>query len=627
MSVLQIADIKSSIQAGLIKDEYLKQGQFEFDSRGRLISYTGGFTVVVPIKVQGVKLALRCWYMDLGNVRKRMEALANYLQKQSLPYFCDFSYVDEGIVVDGKVYPITRMKWVDGERLDKYIFSHRDKTSLLRLADNFLSMCKALHTHKIAHGDLQHGNIMVDLSGDIYLIDYDSMFVPTMKGESDIITGLKDYQHPNRKTNLYASEKMDYFSELIIYISILAVAENPDLINKYQIGDTEHLLFTSDDFTNLKKTNIYNDINSLGVIFPLLLFVLEEYLLKNNINDLEPFDELLDRYTKTPVINKFIVENVDNNIVYKNSKITLSWDVTNYNQVRLNGIICKSSKFIDHIETDTIYVLEIINGLKTTCKTLQLKVVEKPDISLKLRPSKLRKDSNEQSQLNWNVVNCISTKLFIDNIEQDVTSVGKEVIKPMKTTTYEIRVVGLDKKTTFSKKITLYVLSESKIEFEANKQYTYPRIPVLLKWHVQHAKFVELVGYGNVDYEGSKIVEVEKDEIFELKVIDAFGVRTKQIHIKVLPLPIIKSLFVPIPKIKHKTSVNFNQTILQPLVGVPTNLQTNINIPPLIKPNYEIIKANMSKPPVFHSLNIALKGKNWWNRIWDRINAIKGFKL
>ena len=60
----------------------------------------------------------------------------------------------------------------------------------------------------------------------------------------------------------------------------------------------------------------YNDINSLGGIFPLLLFVLEEYLLKNNINDLEPFDELLDRYTKTPVINKFIVENVDNNIVY-----------------------------------------------------------------------------------------------------------------------------------------------------------------------------------------------------------------------------------------------------------------------------------------------------------------------
>ena len=264
MSVLQIADIKSSIQAGLIKDGYLKQGQFEFDNRGRLISYTGGFTVVVPIKVQGMKWALRCWYMDLGNVRKRMEVLANYLQKQSLPYFCDFSYVDEGILVDGKIYPITRMKWIDGERLDKYICSHRNKLSLLGLAENFLSMCKELHKHKISHGDLQHGNIMVDLSGNIFLIDYDSMYVPTMKGESDIIAGLKDYQHPKRKNNLYASETLDYFSELIIYISILAVAENPNLIDKYQIGDAEHLLFTSDDFTNLKNTYKLN--KKIGIL-------------------------------------------------------------------------------------------------------------------------------------------------------------------------------------------------------------------------------------------------------------------------------------------------------------------------------------------------------------------------
>ena len=627
MSVLQIADIKSSIQAGLIKDGYLKQGQFEFDNRGRLISYTGGFTVVVPIKVQGMKWALRCWYMDLGNVRKRMEVLANYLQKQSLPYFCDFSYVDEGILVDGKIYPITRMKWIDGERLDKYICSHRDKTSLLKLADNFLNMCKELHTHKIAHGDLQHGNIMVDLSGGIFLIDYDSMYVPTMQGESDIITGLKDYQHPKRKNNLYVSETLDYFSELIIYISILAIAENPDLIEKYQIGDAEHLLFTSDDFIDFNNSLIYKDLYSLEGIFPLLLLILEEYLSKNNINDLEPFDELLDSYTKTPVINKFIVENVDNNIVYKNSKITLSWDVTNYNQIRLNGKSCKNFRFIDRVEADTTYVLEIINGLKTTTEVLTIKVVDKPKISLKLQPSKIRKGSNEQSQLNWNVVNCISTKLLTVDNEKDINSTGTEIVKPERTTTYEIQAVGLDKKTTFSKKITLYVLSDSKIEFATNKEYTYPRIPVLLNWNVQYAKFVELVGYGHVDHEGSKVVEIDKDEIFVLKVTDAFGIKTEQIHVKILPLPIINSLLVPMPQIQHRITVNFNQTILQPLVGIPTKLHTYINIPPLIEPNYETIKVEMNKPPIFHTYTLDLKGKSWWNKIWDRVRNIKGFKF
>lgn len=627
MSVLQIADIKSSIQAGLIKDDYLLQGLFEIDGRGRLISYTGGFTVVVPINVQGVKWALRCWYMDLGNVRKRMEVLANYLQKQSLSYFCDFSYVDEGIVVDGKIYPITRMKWIDGERLDKYICSNRNKASLLKLADNFLNMCKQLHIHKIAHGDLQHGNIMVDSLGSLFLIDYDSMYVPAMKGESDIITGLKDYQHPNRKNNLYASETLDYFSELIIYISILAAAENSELIGKYQIGNAEHLLFTSDDFTDIENSAIYNDIYSLGGVFPLLLLILKEYLSKNNINDLKPFDELLDSYTKTPIINKFIVENVENNIVYKNSKITLSWDITNYNQIRLNGKLCENFKYIDHVDVDKIYVLEIINGLKTTSKVLEVKVVDKPEITLKLRPSKIRKGSNEQSQLKWHVDNCTSTKLLVDDIEKDITSSGIELVNPDSTTTYEIQAVGLDKKTIFSKKITLYVLSDSNIVFATNKQYTYPRIPVLLNWNVQHAKFVELVGYGHVDHEGSKVVEIDKDEIFVLKVTGAFGVKTEQVHVKVLPLPIISSLLVPMPQINYRTSININQTKLQPLIGTPTNLCTNISIPPLIEPNYETIKVEMNKPPIFHTYSLDLKGKSWWNKIWDRIRNIKGFKF
>jgi len=362
-------------------------------------------------------------------------------------------------------------------------------------------------------------------------------------------------------------------------------------------------------------------------LFPLLLLILEEYLSKNNINDLEPFDKLLDGYTKTPVINKFIVENVENNIVYKNSKITLSWDVTNYNQIRLNGKPCKNFKFIDRVEADTTYVLEIINGLKITTEVLMVKVVDKPEITLKLRPSKIRKESNEQSQLKWNVDNCISTKLLVDGIEKDINLTGAEIVNPERTTTYEIQAVGLDKRTTFTKKIILYVLSDSKIEFAVNKQYTYPRIPVLLNWNVQYAKFVELVGYGHVDHEGSKIIEIDKDEIFVLKVTDAFGIKTEQVHVKILPLPIINSLLVPMPQINHKTSININQTKLQPFVGIPTNLHTNISIPPLIEPNYETIKVEMNKPLVFHTYSLDLKGKSWWNKIWDRIRNIKGFKF
>ena len=94
-----------------------------------------------------------------------------------------------------------------------------------------------------------------------------------------------------------------------------------------------------------------------------------------------------------------------------------------------------------------------------------------------------------------------------------------------------------------------------------------------------------------------------------------------------MPLPIINSLLVPMPQIQHRITVNFNQTILQPLVGIPTKLHTYINIPPLIEPNYETIKVEMNKPPIFHTYTLDLKGKSWWNKIWDRVRNIKGFKF
>ena len=71
--------------------------------------------------------------------------------------------------------------------------------------------------------------------GDIFLIDYDSFYCVELQGEKDIITGLVDYQHPLRKTNNIIHEKIDYFSELIIYLSILAIAENPTLVDKYKV--------------------------------------------------------------------------------------------------------------------------------------------------------------------------------------------------------------------------------------------------------------------------------------------------------------------------------------------------------------------------------------------------------
>lgn len=285
------ADIVDIVQVSqLIRDDFIKNGKLILDEKGRPQHYTGGYAIVFPFVVNKEKWALRCWYANIGNIERRLKILSAEIQRLKLPYFCNFNYVQNGIIIDGKVRATTRMHWVEGINIKDYIcFYKNDKSKLDALANNFLRMCKELHANRIAHGDLQHGNILISNKGSINLIDYDSVYLPALQGEKDIIAGLPAYQHPSRKNNVFANEKLDYFSELVIYISIVAVANQPYLIEKFEVDKSDSLLFKKEDYTDLKASNVYRSIYDMGGVFVKLLDVLSGYLCSSDINDLSPF--------------------------------------------------------------------------------------------------------------------------------------------------------------------------------------------------------------------------------------------------------------------------------------------------------------------------------------------------
>lgn len=292
-----IPEIKVSIENKdlFVKDEFIKNGNFQRGINGGLIMFTGGFTAVFPVVVKNEKWAFRCWHANLGNTAQRFREIAQCVKSSQAQYLCDFAYVESGILVDGKLYPTTRMRWVEGKTIKDFLCDNiYNKSVLLKLANDFLLLINDMHTRGFAHGDLQHGNIMVDNKGLLYLVDYDSFYCPALKGERDIIKGLPDYQHPARNKNLFANEKLDYFSELVIYTSIIAIAENPNLANKYQVANSEKMLFSKNDFNSFKSSEIYKDLKSLNnnkIIA--LLDVFTNYLSKNDINDLVPFNTLI----------------------------------------------------------------------------------------------------------------------------------------------------------------------------------------------------------------------------------------------------------------------------------------------------------------------------------------------
>src|SRR5262249_28223604 len=137
------------------------------------------------------------------------------------PYVVGFEFLPKGIKVKSQWYPILKMEWVRGELLHDYIKKHlRDSVTLLKLAERWQAMIKALQGATISHGDLQHGNIVV-VNGELRLIDYDGMFVPALSGQMSNEVGHRNYQHPLR-TEFDFGPYLDHFAAWVIYISLVA---------------------------------------------------------------------------------------------------------------------------------------------------------------------------------------------------------------------------------------------------------------------------------------------------------------------------------------------------------------------------------------------------------------------
>lgn len=305
-----IPSIRTSVENKnvLVLDSHAKRGSFLKDSKGRLIAYAGGFSVVFPYaSSDGKKWAFRCWHANIDDSKRRYNIISQAIRDSHLNFLVDTEYIEKGINVEGTVYPTTRMQWVEGKTIKDYICENRHSKQILNtLAQNFLEMTHDMHRRELAHGDLQHGNILVGTNNHLYLVDYDSFYCPKLKGEKDLIKGLADYQHPSRKRNKTISEKLDYFSELIIYLSIKAIAENPSFIEKYQIQTADRLLFKESDFKDLSKSQIYKDIYSLGKEYQKLLGVLVHYLNLKSIDDLKPFEVLLENLPDNSVEKEII---------------------------------------------------------------------------------------------------------------------------------------------------------------------------------------------------------------------------------------------------------------------------------------------------------------------------------
>jgi tetratricopeptide (TPR) repeat protein len=231
------------------EDAQLREGVALTDKNGIPRPVSGAFASVYHFRCTGRDWAVRCFLHNIADQQKRYEELSRFVDNDDLECTVPFTFMSQGIRVHGQWYPLLKMEWVRGINLNAFIeqaYNLNMMPSLGELADRFKAMCLDLDRVGIAHGDLQHGNIMVVGDGHLRLVDYDGMYVPALRGWQSNELGHRNYQHP-RRSRIHFGPYLDNFSAWVIYTSLRAVSIEPKLWRLLHGGD-ECLLLRQTDF-------------------------------------------------------------------------------------------------------------------------------------------------------------------------------------------------------------------------------------------------------------------------------------------------------------------------------------------------------------------------------------------
>jgi hypothetical protein len=230
------------------------------DKLGMPLVTSGQFAYVYKLRSARGIYAVRCFRGHLGDRERRYQLLEAHLREHPVAAIPKFAYDSQGILVSGQRYPMLVMEWIDAPTLDVYLAEVVGRREvLLHLADEWLKLLASLRAAGVAHGDLQHGNIIVE-HGQFRLVDYDGMFVPAMTGWAAHEVGHQHYQHPARAAAHFNAD-LDNFSALVIYLSLIALAERPALWAEHH---DENLLFTKEDFLAPDDSRLLQQIGELG---------------------------------------------------------------------------------------------------------------------------------------------------------------------------------------------------------------------------------------------------------------------------------------------------------------------------------------------------------------------------
>jgi hypothetical protein len=248
-------------------DPELRGGQPAVNALGLPMPRSGNFADVYQVHcpASGSCWAVKCFTREVPGLQDRYGAIGRHLAQARLPFTVDFLYLEQGIRVRGGWHPVVKMRWVEGLLLNEFVRGALDKPAALQaLAQVWLRMAQRLREAQVAHGDLQHGNVLLvpgSTAGALALklIDYDGMYVPALAQSRSGEVGHPSYQHPQRLREGTYGPEVDHFAVLLVYIAIRALmVGGRALWDRYDNGDG--LLFREEDLRSPRESALFNEL-------------------------------------------------------------------------------------------------------------------------------------------------------------------------------------------------------------------------------------------------------------------------------------------------------------------------------------------------------------------------------
>ena len=237
------------------------------DDHGEPYRSSGAFAVVFKMqdKRTGKYYALKCFTEEQQGRAEAYRQIADELDLLDSPYIISVKYMEKELFVDSQCeedeFPVLLMDWVDGETMEAYIAAnYHNQSAMSMLCYRFGKMAAWLRSQSFAHGDVKPDNIIIRPDGSLTLVDYDGMFVSSMKGCKSPTIGTKDFSHPLRTMDDF-DETIDDFSLASIALSLKAISLNSTLLDTY--GASDRLLFSENDYRNPASSKIISALQDL----------------------------------------------------------------------------------------------------------------------------------------------------------------------------------------------------------------------------------------------------------------------------------------------------------------------------------------------------------------------------